>query len=753
MKKTLFLTVFLFVAKIILAQIPMEKQASLYLKIENSAHQPVKYCDVWLIEKETGQKYEGRTGKTGRVDFFVVRGNNYSINFNEHLSYSHVEIPATGMPYVTKKIIFDPPADYATTDLKTDTVVQNVKYNHRPNMNEVLIKMKVTGINKRPQKNVKVQLYCQKLNKLYIATTDGSGEAYLLVPPGNKYVSGVGIFSRYDEFQLPDRGGIMMGQQLDYTIAEIKENNQNDTITQELPPKVKPTLDRVHVHVKIVNLDGNPLDDEDVFFAQKNSDTVYHARTGSNGIVDFLLPKGVKYVLNLKYERDIDLFDYPMRASMHTTEVEYGYIGSQVIEDFYANSTDARDENGFLLNFLESKIEPLPFKRSMFEKTENGYQYNFEKKSPTSPPAFAEGRIYMGSGYYGTEFYCFDAETGQFRWGRKLADNGPSAVVYHEGIVLIITESCTLYAIDAISGNLKWSKWLNLFMYSTPTVADGKVFTAYPDNVVEMVNKTGGIYNNFVLAAFDLHTGEPVWQKRISNDILSSPVVSGNEVFVTTIDGKIYNFNQKDGQLNADKKIQAVTAPTIYNNKVYVSTKDKAGNQQLTILNSHDLSVVKNVSQISGMSFFDNPRDMITSRLLSYNGSRALNYKGKNYMVMGGKLVCSKPETGQIIWSHLIKEEKPELNLPVATMPLVSGGKILISTFDGRFILFDPNTGKVLDELKTDNHFHNQPIVHNGWIYSGNEEGTMIAIDTQKATLYNGWKMWNFNGAHNTVIK
>jgi hypothetical protein len=55
-----------------------------------------------------------------------------------------------------------------------------------------------------------------------------------------------------------------------------------------------------------------------------------------------------------------------------------------------------------------------------------------------------------------------------------------TAAACQEGVIIFNTESCTIFALDAGTGKQLWSLWLGDPLTNTPTIANGKVFTAYP---------------------------------------------------------------------------------------------------------------------------------------------------------------------------------------------------------------------------------------------------------------------------------
>ena len=137
---------------------------------------------------------------------------------------------------------------------------------------------------------------------------------------------------------------------------------------------------------------------------------------------------------------------------------------------------------------------------------------------------------------------------------------------------------------------------------------------------------------------------------------------------------------------------------------------------------------------------------------MNFAGTRMVHANGRNYNVMGSKLYCSSPEDGKILWTAELGVKIKDSSMPAATMPVAAGGKIITCTQDGKIKVFDSKTGSLLQEYKADGIICNQPMVKDGWIYSSTKDGKTVCIDTHDNSL-TGWPMWNYNGAHNTMVE
>ncbi len=129
-----------------------------------------------------------------------------------------------------------------------------------------------------------------------------------------------------------------------------------------------------------------------------------------------------------------------------------------------------------------------------------GWRVKLETGRAVPTPAVARGRVFVGGGFGSYDFYAFDAPTGAQVWHLGTADDGPTAAVSAEGLVIFNTESCTLEVVEAGSGQLVWGKWLGDPLLAQPAVMNGRVFMVYP--------KDGQHW----LGAFTLKEGRPLWE-------------------------------------------------------------------------------------------------------------------------------------------------------------------------------------------------------------------------------------------------
>ncbi|GAI20977.1 unnamed protein product, partial [marine sediment metagenome] len=147
-------------------------------------------------------------------------------------------------------------------------------------------------------------------------------------------------------------------------------------------------------------------------------------------------------------------------------------------------------------------------------------------------------------------------ETNQIAWTFNGAGSFSSPTVADDK-VFIGSEDGYIRAINAINGKEVWNFKAGDEVAS-PTFADGRIYTG----------SRGMVY------CLDAATGENLWSYPTDGAIYSAPAVIRNFVYVTSTDNYVYAINATTGQLlwrnNLGSKINS--SPAVANNIVFVST-------------------------------------------------------------------------------------------------------------------------------------------------------------------------------------
>jgi Ca-activated chloride channel family protein len=428
-----------------------------------------------------------------------------------------------------------------------------------------------------------------------------------------------------------------------------------------------------------------------------------------------------------------------------------------------------------------------------------GWRVTIPGNRPLATPAVADGKIFLGGGFGSHEFYSLDAKTGKQQWVYRTGDDGPTAAVISGDLIAFNTESCELEIITR-AGKPLWKKWLGDPLMSMPAIHQGKVFMAYPDS------KGGGGHK---LACFDLKTGKEEWKKPIAGEIITAPVIDNDCVYLTTVEGTVYNFTCKDGELLWSEKKNATSSPAVHKGRLYYSQREvamvagpggKQVKQQQESLAAQPaakpsgsgspggvggFSVLKettrpadyldagkratysglekqNKAADAGVGFSAAPAaanlglaemnigQLTVNGVWAYQGSRPFIYKDNLVSSMGDEIKCVDPKTEKVIWKHSVRDAKDKGPLVDAalTPPAVVNGKLFIGTTAGQIICLNAESGAELWRATVGDPILFQPAVAHGRVFVGTGNGKIYCIETGDESDH-GWMMWGGNPGHN----
>ncbi len=450
-----------------------------------------------------------------------------------------------------------------------------------------------------------------------------------------------------------------------------------------------------------------------------------------------------------------------------------------------------KDQQGIILSpALEEKVFPQDGKRFEPEHfiTDNGmkgWKVHIPENRPLPTPCIWEGLLFTGGGFGSFEFYCLDAKTGKKVWQFHTGDDGPTAAVADKGYVVFNTESCIIYVLKAKTGKLVWEKWLGDPLMSQPAIANGRVYMAYP-----------GQDGNHYLACMNLEDGKDLWKTKIIGDLITAPIIYDGSVYITTLEGTLYRYSAKSGELFWAEKKNATSAPWIWKGKVFVSLReeedapDGEGKQQYEGMVNLDVEDGRQLNDTlwsrqeadylsyetssryaeeqkaldASVGFSTAPAaaklgqaqsnigTATVSGVWAYQGSRPAILKGRNYNAMGDVLRSIDAKTGEVLWEKKYSYEDDNVGGRPLTPPSVVNGKLFIGSIIGDIICYDADNGKVLWKHNVGEPIRFQPSIANGRVYFATDYGNIYCVETGDSKD-DGWNMWGGNAEHNGLVE
>ncbi|MFK7784342.1 MAG: PQQ-binding-like beta-propeller repeat protein, partial [Crocinitomicaceae bacterium] len=680
--KTVIITLLL-----LLVSLSAHAQDKITIKLKNTRSQPLRNVQVTANNSAAGDVVTGTTDANGRVTLVLSKIGVYSFSYLNEKDFDTYEVKEGLTGTFSRTVTHDPKGVFDKKPTGDRSGIQfaevsNYKFKGKPNAMTLTIRVATTK--RAPVVGAQVTLVSIADKFKMKGRSNGRGDVIFHVKANSDFEVDVDGNESLKVLTTPDLVGGNSTQYVFYEKLKITEIAKGDTLIQRNITQTNGTNTHRLFSLKLLNYDGIPLEGEPVYLQQENGTRVYESVTNKKGECNLMIQKNADYILNLKYEQGLHLVEAKNTQGFGRESLTRRYRGSAEIERIIAEQEaemrrmrereEARQrelklaamaaserriakkkmEKELVMNFYDEKLvptfNPTPVRAAAapsnyIKKTTEGYTVQFNSSGPIGTPTVIDDNIFVPAGYYSPNFYCLNAATGSYKWGVELGESGASPAVYSNGVILINTYSCTLYALDSKTGRLLWSKWLAGTVYSTPT-ADG--------NKVYVVFRYGGAY---VLSCFDLRTGDFLWINRVDSETIACPVVEGNEVHVASQSGFYYIFNKDTGKpIEVITSIDAVSSPTIMDKSIFL-TATVDGKDRLVEIDRTTNKVKKSYKtelkpiRISGGG----------QRQMNFNGTHPIVYKNKFVVLVdrdGIKVFDAQSE--RILWQKSVMIENSQ---------------------------------------------------------------------------------------------
>jgi outer membrane protein assembly factor BamB len=404
---------------------------------------------------------------------------------------------------------------------------------------------------------------------------------------------------------------------------------------------------------------------------------------------------------------------------------------------------------------------------------------------PLATPAVVDGRVFLGGGFGGYEFYGLDADTGRVVWQYQTEDDGPTGAVVADGRVVFNTESCELEVLTT-DGRPVWKHWLGDPLLSMPAVGAGRVFLAFPD---------GRGDRRHYLGCFGLDDGRELWRRPLAGEVITCPVLADGHVYLSNLDGTLACFAQADGRPLWQEARNATSAPAVWRQQCYFSQRRAeaaAAAVQQTEHLARKLSAAGSPPEFYARTarradYLDHEKRRMRSPLYgahsahdagvgfggtkgdakigqamgnlgtgqvfgvwSFQGSKPFVSRGRLFSGLGDTVHCADPETKEVYWKRQLREGDAEAELldNVLTPPAVANGKLFLGTLDGRVLCLSAASGDTLWSVPVGAPVLMQPAVARGRVYVPTGAGSLYCLETGDPGD-DGWLMWGATPAHN----
>src|SRR5215831_14721998 len=425
-----------------------------------------------------------------------------------------------------------------------------------------------------------------------------------------------------------------------------------------------------------------------------------------------------------------------------------------------------------------------------------GWVMRITGSRPIATPAYANGMIFVGGGYGSHMFYAIDAATGRVVWKMKTQDDGPTAAVVEDGYVAFNTESCTVIVAEAKTGKVIWQEWLGDPLMSQPAISKGRLYIAYPagQRRAQAQNKSAQADSSNLgpghrMLCADLKTGRHIWEQKISADVISAPVVSGDQVLFTCFDGMSFCLDASTGAVVWKKENGGTSAPLVAGGHVVITSKEtkdgqayeglkrlqlKGGEERDRVMLARGKADYLKENKGGGVAISSNETIKLDSSVgfssapsaaklavanqhigistvvgaWAYQGSRAVYRNGQMMNAQGKYLNSIKAGDGKFAWRAEVKGKGIGEDTQVFSSPALGERNLYLCGAQGHLVAVKQHDGALAFAYALKHPMAFQPALAKGNIYAGTVNGLLICLKTGDKDA-DGWYAWGGNAQHN----
>jgi outer membrane protein assembly factor BamB len=291
------------------------------------------------------------------------------------------------------------------------------------------------------------------------------------------------------------------------------------------------------------------------------------------------------------------------------------------------------------------------------------------------------------------------------------------------------------------------------------------------------------------LLCAELKTGRHLWEQDISGDVISAPIIEGNQVFLTCFNGTSFCMAADTGAMAWKKEHAGTSAPVIADGQVVITQKktqnghssegirrlevakgeykdtqalaeSKAeyltpgavGNSGIAPLQAKalDSSVgfasAPESAQLAGAAANANVSSV--AQAWSFQGSKAAYANGQFLNAQGNAINCLSATNGQTRWRGLATGRDIGNDTQIFAPPALGKKNMYLCSVQGHLLSVSQDDGKVgfLYAMKQPMAF--QPALNGGNMYAGTSNGLLICLETGDPDA-DAWTAWGGNAQHN----
>jgi outer membrane protein assembly factor BamB len=297
-----------------------------------------------------------------------------------------------------------------------------------------------------------------------------------------------------------------------------------------------------------------------------------------------------------------------------------------------------------------------------------------------------------------------------------------------------------VYSTKAVSlDNVAWQANGAAYVESAPVVAAGKIAWGGRDRILR-VN--------------DLDSGASLWKAQLDGAMVASPSIVGENLYVPTDGGSVYNFHLESGRQAGQITVGSpvLTSPLVYKNLLVVGCRDgslrafdRVGGEQLWLLQT-DGAIEGDPALFNNGVLYVTSTDGTLRAVDLMSGKEKWQFKVRGAFVTGPAVVDSvvyvgsrnrqfyavDALSGKQLWRFRAGNE-------VHSSAAVTDELVIFGSYSNRVYAVSRKTGLEVWQFKTLGGVDSSPVVAGNTVYFGSRDKHVYALDLASGGLQSKW--------------
>jgi Ca-activated chloride channel family protein len=369
------------------------------LQVIGNDSQAIQGIQVEAVESNTYATVKGVTGEQGKLTLELNMGEKWMVSIGQIEKCRVLNALNGRMIEINAQYVYDL-EDYqrkiqqdSATSREGFSIVESMIKKDTPfQPDSCFLVIQLEHPDGHLLKDFRISVVNSRDSLIYSATTDQRGRVYFILPDKTAYDIDVEESINYSYCDFGDEY-TKRSLILQYAPTEIKELIRNDTVYQANAREARPSSERALVLLNVTGGSHNGRNEE-VFLQQLHSNKVFAGKTDMKGRVWFLLPTESIYMINMEFQKNIDVVNLNDFNELTIGEFPVLYNPDPLTQfpERFIPTTDRLVTKDFN-SFLEKQLEK-PAKKPFLIKIASAFRINRESREALFTISLASSDIY-----------------------------------------------------------------------------------------------------------------------------------------------------------------------------------------------------------------------------------------------------------------------------------------------------------------------------------------------------------------------